>query len=117
MQRELWIKIPGARPPRPRLRGVRVHQVPALASALNYLRIFNLLSMAKKTASYKAGSGAIPVQPRVYPGLLFGANSGGGRWGRFGAKFDLRRVVRRVYYEETLWANAAINSAWRRAAP
>ena len=73
--------------------------------------------MAKKTAACKARSGAILVQPRVYPGLILEVNSGAGRWGPFPAYFIPQRLGQGPFLGRTFWANAAINSAWRRAAP
>ena len=48
--------------------------------------------VAKKTAACKARSGAILVQPRVYPGLILEVNSGAGRWGPFPAYFTPQRL-------------------------
>ena len=37
----------------------------------------------EKTPACNADSGAILAQPRVYPGLIFGASLGTGPWGAF----------------------------------
>jgi hypothetical protein len=64
---------------RPQLLGTPERPVTIAWLGVKFIKEYQAVVDDKKPAVYKARSGAISVQPRVYPGLLFGANSGAGR--------------------------------------